>query len=47
MAKKLAFFAQSDASYRKKIITALDFEKTANFIAENYKKIAENCDHNK
>jgi hypothetical protein len=29
----------------QKIITALVFEKNANFFAENCRKIAENCDN--
>jgi hypothetical protein len=37
-AKILAFFAQTTASFRKKLIITLAFEKNANFFAENWQK---------
>jgi hypothetical protein len=39
LAQKLVFFAQTNASFCKKLIITLVFEKNANIFAEN-------CDHN-
>jgi hypothetical protein len=44
--KKLAFFTQNKAKFWKSMIITLVFKKNANFFAENWKKIAENCDRN-
>jgi hypothetical protein len=41
----LALLTQNKAKLCQKIITALVFEKNANFFAENCRKIAENCDN--
>jgi hypothetical protein len=38
LAKILAFFAQTTASFCKNVIITLVFEKTANFFAENWQK---------
>jgi hypothetical protein len=38
LANKLAFFAQTTASFCKKVIIKLVFEKNANFFAENWQK---------
>jgi hypothetical protein len=38
LAKKLAFFAQTTASFCKHLIVTLVFEKNANFFAENWQK---------
>jgi ATP-dependent exoDNAse (exonuclease V) beta subunit len=42
LAKKLAFFVQTTASFCKKMLRTLVFEANVNFSP----KIAENCDHN-
>jgi hypothetical protein len=46
LAKQLFFFAQTTASFSKKIIITLVFEKNANCFRRKFAKIAENCDHN-
>jgi hypothetical protein len=38
LAKILAFFAQTTASFCKNVIITLVFEKNANFFAENWQK---------
>jgi hypothetical protein len=43
--KNIGFF-RTTASFRKKMIITLVFEKNANFFRQNFSKIAENCDHN-
>jgi hypothetical protein len=45
-AKKLAFLTQNKAKLENNLIITLVFKKNDNFFAENWKKIAENCDHN-
>jgi hypothetical protein len=42
LAKKLAFFAQTTASFCKKLIITMVFEKNANFFRRKLSKIAEN-----
>jgi hypothetical protein len=37
--KNLAFYAQTTASFCKSLIIALDFEKNANYFAENWRKL--------
>jgi hypothetical protein len=44
--KKYLLFAQTTASFSKNVIITLVFEKNAIFFAENWQKMAENCDHN-
>jgi hypothetical protein len=44
LAKILAFFAQTTASFCKNVIITLVFEKTP-FFRRKLAKIAENCDH--
>jgi hypothetical protein len=46
LAKILAFFAQTTASFYKKLIIKSVFEKNANFFRRKLAKIAENCGHN-
>jgi hypothetical protein len=48
LAKILAFFAQTPASFCKHLIITLDFEKNAmfDFFDAKLAKIGENCDHN-
>jgi hypothetical protein len=46
LAKILAFFARTTAVFAKKIIITLVSEKSANFLADNWQKMAANCDHN-
>jgi hypothetical protein len=47
LAKTLAFFARTAASFCKNLIMVLFFEKNANFVLPKIgKKIAENCYHN-
>jgi hypothetical protein len=46
LAKILALFAQTAASFCKNGIIRLLFEKDANFFCQKLAKIAENCDHN-
>jgi hypothetical protein len=46
IAKKLAFLTQNKAKLCNTLIVTFVFEKNANFLAENWQKIAENCDHN-
>jgi hypothetical protein len=45
-AKTQAFFPENKAKLCKNRIITLVFEKNANFFAENWQKIAENCDRN-
>jgi hypothetical protein len=44
--KKLAFFAQSTASFCKNFITKFVFEKKCQFFRRKWAKIAQNSDHN-
>jgi hypothetical protein len=46
LAKKLAFFTQNKDKFSNNLIITLVFKKNANFFAEIWEKIAENCDHN-
>jgi hypothetical protein len=46
LAKTLAFFVQNTASFSKNCFITLVLKKIAIFSAENWAKIAENCDHN-
>jgi hypothetical protein len=38
LAKKMAFFAETTASFCINLIITLDFEKNAKFFAENWQK---------
>jgi hypothetical protein len=40
---KIGVFTQTAVSFCIKLIITLAFEENANFIAENWQKIAENC----
>jgi hypothetical protein len=44
--KNLRFFAQTTASFLKKLTISLFFEKTPIFFRRKLAKLAENCDHN-
>jgi hypothetical protein len=44
--ENMGVFAQTNASFLKKLIITLVFEKIANFFRRKLAKIAENCDHN-
>jgi hypothetical protein len=46
LAKKLAFFAQTDAGFGKKLIMTLIFVKKRQHVRRKLARIAENCDHN-
>jgi hypothetical protein len=46
LAKKSAFFTQTKGNFAEKVIITLVFEKNANFFAENWENLAENCHHN-
>jgi uncharacterized protein YijF (DUF1287 family) len=42
----MAFLAQTTASFCKKFIITLVFDRNANFFRRKLAKFAENCDHN-
>jgi hypothetical protein len=46
MRKNWRFLTQNKANLYNILIITLVFEKNVNFFAENWKKIAENSDHN-
>jgi hypothetical protein len=46
LAKKMAFFAQTTASFWKILIITLVFEKKTPISSPKMSKIAANCDHN-
>jgi hypothetical protein len=45
LANKIGVFAQTRYSFYKNLTITLVFEKKPIFYAENWQKIAENCDH--